>query len=196
MADRETAATTTAAGSKGGRGIGFWLLVAAGVAVLCCGGAGVAAWFGARDLVDIAMAPADERLKLIDAKLTEVGGERVHVASSFLAAVDGSRESEAWGLTAPSFQAATTREQFGDLVRLVPRVMGPLQSKLLTNLEAKSVVGGPSLCVLVYQGTFEKGAASVRVELEETPAGWRVRGWRTDSPLFAQAAARGAESGK
>src|SRR5437870_1874769 len=122
-----------AGGARTGRGVGFWLLVAAGVVMAICGGAVILAWDTIHDVFTIATAPPDERDALLSSKLASLAGERQTVVDGFLAAVDDSRDADAWAMTSPGFQSVTTRKQFDDLAALVRDVMGKCLSKSIRN---------------------------------------------------------------
>lgn len=174
------------------RGTLFWLAIVGAAGLLCCGGIGAAVWFGGQDWIKIVTAPESERLDLLSKKLEALAGDRLRVADDFLAAVDAGRIDDAWNLTSASFRSATQREQFDQLARSIPAVMGPLQSRRLINLNSRNVVGSAGATTLILQGTFEKGAGTITLEIDDSAAPFTVQRWHTASPLFLEAMNRGA----
>lgn len=178
--------------AKRKRGVGFWLLVAGGALLVVCGGGALLAWHFSADWIAIARAPEGEREALLSKKLGEMAGDQTAAVDSFVAAVDESRDDDAWAATSERFRATTSREKFGELTSLVRTVVGRCKSKRLRSLNAKQNLGGSTVSSLAYGATFEKGDGGIAIDLESVDGVWKVLTWRTNSPLFEQAMKRGA----
>jgi hypothetical protein len=179
--------------SRRRRGPLFWLAAVGVPLLLCCGGLGVAALVGAKDWIAIAFAPPGERKALVSRQLEGMAPAEIAAARDFFAAIDEERDDAAWEMTSAAMRAATPRPQFDQLVSLVRRVMGRLQSTAVVNVHRTTGFGAmPSLARLTLEGTFENGAATINVEVEDVGGTLEIRTWRVDSPLFLDAMERGS----
>lgn len=174
------------------RSLRFWAVVGAGALVAVCIGGAALLRDQVRDWAAIANAPEAERGALLSKKLEELTADRLPVVDRFLAAVDEGRDDDAWSMVSDGFRATTTREKFGELAALVRSVVGRCASKELRTFNTRNVVGGPTVTTLVFAAKFEKGEGTISMDVESSGAGWKVRGWNTNSPLFTEAMQRGA----
>lgn len=170
----------------------FWLLLGAGALLAVCIGGAILVRDQVREWAEIANAPEAERGALLSKKLEELTADRMPAVNRYLAAVDESRDDDAWSMVTDGFRATTTREQFGELTALVRSVVGRCNSKELRTFNTKNVVGSSTVTSLVFAAKFEKGEGTISIDVESSGGEWKVRGWHTNSPLFTEAMKRGA----
>jgi hypothetical protein len=177
------------------RGPLFWVLLIGGILLVLCGGIAALLWSAVGDFVRIAQLPPAERQKAMSDKLRSMAPAETAAADSFLDDVEAGRLDAAWNATSPGFQASTTRKEFDELVETVRAVMGRSLSRDLVNMNARMVPGpGGTGYALTYAAKFEKGDGTVRVDLTGAAPAWTVQTWRTESPLFLEAAKKGAQA--
>lgn len=181
--------------AKKPRGALFWVLVIGGPLLLCCGGVGGwALWKGA-DVFRIATLPPAQRAAALSEMLTKAAPAQTAAVDTFMGHLDAGRDAEAWAMTSAGWRAATPQPKSDEFLALVRSVMGPCTSKNLINVNVRSMVGGDSTTELTYDAAFAKGGGIIHVTtIAGAAAGPEIHAFRVDSPLFMQAAQRGAET--
>jgi hypothetical protein len=87
--------------------------------------------------------------------------------------------------TTPEFQAATTREQYLQIGRLIKTRLGKLQSKKLSRFNVQQMNANRTADI-AYSGTFEKGAGTITAKLKKVGDRWLLLGFHVNSQEFAK----------
>lgn len=192
MTDRVTDGGNTPPPAKKSRGALFWVAVIGGPLVLCCGG-GVAwlMWKGA-DFLRIAALPPAQRADALSETLSKMAVAETAAVDTFIGHVDAGGDAQAWAMTSAGWRAASPRPKSDEFLALIRSVMGPCRSKRLVNVHTRSNVGAASTVDLVYDATFQNGPGVIRVTTAAGAAGPEIHAFHVESPLFMQAAQRGA----
>jgi len=170
----------------------FWLIVAGSTMVVLCGAGALLIANAAKEWIDIARAPESERAALVSKTLGEMAKGQVEASDRYLAAIDDERDDDAWAMGSAAFQGSTTREKFGETAALVRSVVGRCRSHEMRSFNTNVALGGATSCTLQFAAHFDKGDGTITMELESVGGDWKVRTWRTNSPLFDEAMKRGA----
>ena len=160
--------------------------------VVLCGAGALLIADAAKEWIDIARAPESERAALLSKKLGEMAADQMAATDRYLAAIDEERDDDAWEMASAAFHGSTTREKFGETAAIVRSVVGRCRSHELRSFNSNVALGGATTCMLQFAARFEKGDGTITMELESAGGAWKVRTWRTNSPLFDEAMKRGA----
>jgi hypothetical protein len=97
------------------------------------------------------------------------------------AAAKGSFAETYQSATTPEFRQATSAANYTKLGELIKTQLGACQSKQLVRVNLRQV-NASSFAEVAYQGTFERGAGTIRATLKRSGTRWLLVAFHLDSP--------------